>query len=220
MVPGLHLNACRDALVQVVAYLHTYSFPVLLLLAACCENVQTVVKGVTSHVCVQVACKLALRGDEPKEWWQMHCQALSANDSPLLETTHAVRGTDPQWQLAHPRQRSNAEDDALADILRLRCPGTEYVGAHPPQEHGWGPPMIVAALERVQSGTIGEAVSSVGITGLYVTLVAGLGRFVRLSIANMRMRIPYQDLPDVSHLWTPSQERSTSSCLRSSCFTL
>ena len=64
-----------------------------------------------------------------------------------------------------------------------------------------GPPMIFASLERVQLGPIGEAVVWLGITELYVTLVLGIGKLFRLSIGNMRMRIPYQDLPNLSHLW-------------------
>lgn len=155
---------------------------------------------------MQVACKLALRGSAPKEWWQMSCQALSSNDTPLVDTAHTRRsGTDTQWIHRHPRERREAPDADIGDLLRLRCPPSEFATMHDmyaSHESGWGPPMIVAALDRVQSGTIGEAVVSLGITGLYVTIVFGLGRFVRLSIANMRMRIPYQDLPDVKHLWT------------------
>jgi piezo-type mechanosensitive ion channel component 1/2 len=126
------------------------------------------------------------------EWWRLRCRALSTRGEPL-----AGGGSVP----------GNSSAPALADSIRLRCPGSAPVatlreGGGASADGGWGPPMIVATIERVQSGFIGETLSSVGITGLYVTLVFGLGRFLRLSINNLRMRIPYQDLPDVRHLWT------------------
>ena len=58
----------------------------------------------------------------------------------------------------------------------------------------------MAILERVQSGLIGATVSSFGITGLYITFVFGIGRFLRLSASNMRIRIPYTEMPDTSRL--------------------
>ena len=65
----------------------------------------------------------------------------------------------------------------------------------PPPHH-----RLVAILERVQSGLLGATVSSFGITGLYITFVFGIGRFLRLSTSNMRMRIPFDDLPNTSRL--------------------
>ncbi len=59
---------------------------------------------------------------------------------------------------------------------------------------------LVAILERVQSGLIGATVSSFGITGLYITFVFGIGRFLRLSASNMRIRIPFTEMPDTSRL--------------------
>ena len=149
-------------------------------------------------LCMQVACKLVLQGEVGyQEWWRMLCQAVSANGTALVDISktppESAPGAGLQRHNVHPKLRKSS-DSNISDIVRLQCPDSD--------QHGWGPPMIVASLERVQSGTIGEAVVSLGITGLYVTIVFGIGRFVRLSIANMRMRIPYQDLPDVSHLWT------------------
>ena len=91
--------------------------------------------------------------------------------------------------------------DDVADQVRVACPTLpgDSAAAKPA---AWGPPNLVVAIERVQSGLLGETLSSVGITGLYVTLVFGLGRFLRMSLTNIRMRIPYQDLPNVSHLTT------------------
>ena len=141
----------------------------------------------------------------------MLCRAVSANDTPPVDTSpmlagapHSATSAYLQRHHVHPKLR-NSSIVNVSDVVRLECPDSDCVkrpGGDSDCDEGWGPPMIVASLERVQSGTIGEAVVSLGITGLYVTIVFGIGRFVRLSIANMRMRIPYQDLPDVSHLWT------------------
>lgn len=116
----------------------------------------------------------------------MQCRSLDGSGRPIL-----------------PERRQSAADIAAA--VHLRCPPHTAAGTTVPREpprSGWGPPMLVAVVEQVQSGLLGETLSSVGITGLYFTLVFGLGRFLRLSNNNMRMRIPYQDLPDVEHLWT------------------
>lgn len=39
-----------------------------------------------------------------------------------------------------------------------------------------------------------------GITGLYLSFVYGIGRFLRLSVADMRLRIPTEDLPSTRRL--------------------
>lgn len=59
---------------------------------------------------------------------------------------------------------------------------------------------MVAVLERVQGGIIGQTLSSFGITGLYITFVFGIGRFLRFSTQNARMRIQYEDLPTTQRL--------------------
>ncbi|CAL8464921.1 g4456 [Coccomyxa elongata] len=61
-------------------------------------------------------------------------------------------------------------------------------------------PRVVAVLERVQGGIIGQTLSSFGITGLYITFVFGIGRFLRFSTQNARMRIQYEDLPTTQRL--------------------
>ena len=59
---------------------------------------------------------------------------------------------------------------------------------------------VVALLERVQGGIIGQTLSSFGITGLYITFVFGIGRFLRFSTQHARMRIPFEDLPTTKRL--------------------
>lgn len=61
-------------------------------------------------------------------------------------------------------------------------------------------PRLVAVLERVQTGFLGQTLSSFGITGLYITFVFGFGRFLRLAATNSRMRIMYEDLPTTKRL--------------------
>lgn len=66
---------------------------------------------------------------------------------------------------------------------------------------------MVAVLERVQGGLIGQTLSSFGIIGLYITVVLAIGRFLRFSTRNMRMRIQYEDLPTTKRLVTMCQVR-------------
>eukprot|EP00798_Chlamydomonas_sp_ICE-L_P012049 gene12049-15154_t len=61
-------------------------------------------------------------------------------------------------------------------------------------------PQVVFVLEKVQAGFLGATLSSFGITGLYLTFVLGIGRFLRLSIQNLRLRIPTEDLPSTRRL--------------------
>ena len=76
---------------------------------------------------------------------------------------------------------------------------------------------LVAILERVHSGLLGATVSSFGITGLYITFVFGIGRFLRLSTSNMRMRIPFDDLPNTQRLTALCQVRPKPFCLHEHC---
>lgn len=59
---------------------------------------------------------------------------------------------------------------------------------------------LVAVLDRVQGGRLGAALSSFGITGLYITFVFTIGRFLRLGIQDARTRILYEDLPTTKRL--------------------
>lgn len=44
-------------------------------------------------------------------------------------------------------------------------------------------------------GILGETLSKFSIWGLYITFVLAVGRFIRLQCADLRMRIPYENLP-------------------------
>eukprot|EP00887_Chlorella_sp_A99_P004668 scaffold4.g4668.t1 len=61
-------------------------------------------------------------------------------------------------------------------------------------------PRVVAVLERVQGGLIGQTLSKLGIAGLYSVFVYAIGRFLRLSMTNIRTRIPFENLPSTRRL--------------------
>ncbi|MEW5302433.1 MAG: hypothetical protein WDW36_005220 [Sanguina aurantia] len=61
-------------------------------------------------------------------------------------------------------------------------------------------PGAVLVLERVQSGFLGATLSRFGITGLYLSVVYAIGRFLRLSVSNLRGRIPFEELPSTRRL--------------------
>jgi len=121
-------------------------------------------------------------GSDAAGWGQLYvtCEAS-------LESSGARRGTQ-WWRLQCgivngddlPVERKQAELNS--------CPDTT------------SGPRLVGILERVQAGLLGQTVSAFGITGLYITFVLSAGRFLRLAISNMRMRIPYDDLPNTSRL--------------------
>jgi hypothetical protein len=177
---------------------------------------------------VQVGCELGLSKEEGRKWWRLRCRSLSKAGRPLTHSsspdtlpaedlTDASTGVIEQACSTSPQIKDSTaghlrKASQVADIVHVQCSesGMEGQASTVGQaasrsgsvDTGWGPPMLVVAIERVQSGLLGETLSSVGITGLYVTLVFGLGRFLRLGLTNIRMRIPYQDLPNVAHLTT------------------
>ena len=51
--------------------------------------------------------------------------------------------------------------------------------------------MFVAA-----AGVIGEALQSFSIVGLYITFVLAVGRFIRAQSSDLRLRIPFENLPN------------------------
>ncbi|GIL59356.1 hypothetical protein Vafri_14239 [Volvox africanus] len=73
-------------------------------------------------------------------------------------------------------------------------------GSAPGGSPGLTGPPLVAVVEPVQSGLLGATLSRFGITGLYVTFVFAIGRFLRLSVSSLRLRIPTEDLPSTRRL--------------------
>ncbi len=87
-----------------------------------------------------------------------------------------------------------------------------HAGCHRPVT---GACRLVAVLDRVQGGRLGAALSSFGITGLYITFVFTIGRFLRLGIQDARTRILYEDLPTTKRLAILCQVRHAD-CVRRS----
>lgn len=49
-------------------------------------------------------------------------------------------------------------------------------------------------------GFLGETLSKFSIWGLYITFVLAVGRFIRLQCSDLRMRIPFENLPSCDRL--------------------
>ncbi|KAF3794554.1 Piezo-type mechanosensitive ion channel-like protein [Nymphaea thermarum] len=72
--------------------------------------------------------------------------------------------------------------DANASVMEEFCRGLK------------GPSAIVISEETPQ-GILGETLSKFSIWSLYLTFVLAVGRFIRLQCSDLRMRIPYENLP-------------------------
>ncbi|KAL6615200.1 hypothetical protein ACP70R_037470 [Stipagrostis hirtigluma subsp. patula] len=60
---------------------------------------------------------------------------------------------------------------------------------------GLNGPMAIVVSEETPQGIIGEALSKFSIWSLYITFVLAVARFIRLQCSDLRMRIPYENLP-------------------------
>ncbi|PIN26072.1 hypothetical protein CDL12_01177 [Handroanthus impetiginosus] len=65
---------------------------------------------------------------------------------------------------------------------------------------GLSGPMAVIVSEETPQGFLGETLSKFSIWGLYITFVLAVGRFIRLQCSDLRMRIPYENLPACDRL--------------------
>ncbi|KAL3626048.1 hypothetical protein CASFOL_029597 [Castilleja foliolosa] len=61
-------------------------------------------------------------------------------------------------------------------------------------------PMAVIVSEETPQGFLGETLSKFSIWGLYITFVLAVGRFIRMQCSDLRMRIPYENLPSCDRL--------------------
>ncbi|TKY61454.1 Piezo-type mechanosensitive ion channel-like [Spatholobus suberectus] len=69
--------------------------------------------------------------------------------------------------------------------------------------HGCGKfpgPMAIIVSEETPQGIIGDTLSEFSIWGLYITFVLAVGRFIRLQCSDLRMRIPFENLPSCDRL--------------------
>ncbi|KAL5561618.1 hypothetical protein UlMin_031365 [Ulmus minor] len=63
-----------------------------------------------------------------------------------------------------------------------------------------GPTAVVVSEETPPQGILGDTLSKFSIWGLYITFVLAVGRFIRLQCSDLRMRIPYENLPSCDRL--------------------
>ncbi|KAG8653838.1 hypothetical protein MANES_05G071700v8 [Manihot esculenta] len=63
-----------------------------------------------------------------------------------------------------------------------------------------GPTAIIMSEETPPQGILGDTISKFSIWGLYITFVLAVGRFIRLQCSDLRMRIPYENLPSCDRL--------------------
>lgn len=66
--------------------------------------------------------------------------------------------------------------------------------------NGLSGPMVVVVSEETPQGFLGETLSKFSIWGIYITFVLAVGRFIRLQCSDLRMRIPYENLPSCDRL--------------------
>ncbi|XP_020701630.1 piezo-type mechanosensitive ion channel homolog isoform X8 [Dendrobium catenatum] len=65
---------------------------------------------------------------------------------------------------------------------------------------GMSGPLAIVVSEETPQGILGETLSKFSIWSLYITFVLAVGRFIRLQCSDIRMRIPYEDLPSCDRL--------------------
>ncbi|PKA54847.1 hypothetical protein AXF42_Ash000682 [Apostasia shenzhenica] len=61
-------------------------------------------------------------------------------------------------------------------------------------------PMAIVVSEETPQGILGETLSKFSIWSLYLTFVLAVGRFIRLQFSELKMRIPYENLPSCDRL--------------------
>ncbi|EXC31832.1 hypothetical protein L484_020660 [Morus notabilis] len=61
-------------------------------------------------------------------------------------------------------------------------------------------PLAIVVSEETPQGILGETLSKFSIWGLYITFVLAVGRFIRLQCSDLRMRIPFENLPSCDRL--------------------
>ncbi|XP_062211094.1 piezo-type mechanosensitive ion channel homolog isoform X1 [Phragmites australis] len=65
---------------------------------------------------------------------------------------------------------------------------------------GLNGPMAIVVSEETPQGIIGETLSKFSIWSLYITFVLAVARFIRLQCSDLRMRIPFENLPSCDRL--------------------
>ncbi|KAF6171659.1 hypothetical protein GIB67_042174 [Kingdonia uniflora] len=63
-----------------------------------------------------------------------------------------------------------------------------------------GPMAIIISEETPPQGILGDTLSKFSIWSLYISFVLAVGRFIRLQCSDLRMRIPFENLPSCNRL--------------------
>ncbi|PIA39355.1 hypothetical protein AQUCO_02600068v1 [Aquilegia coerulea] len=61
-------------------------------------------------------------------------------------------------------------------------------------------PMAIIVSEETPQGILGDTLSKFSIWSLYISFVLAVGRFIRLQCSDLRMRIPFENLPSCDRL--------------------
>lgn len=101
-----------------------------------------------------------------------------------------VRPFEPAVSADLVINRQNPEWWSFFDINALNVTGCE----------GLSGPMAILVSEETPQGILGDTLSKFSIWGLYITFVLAVGRFIRLQCSDLRMRIPYENLPSCDRL--------------------
>jgi len=125
-----------------------------------------------------IACNASLESSSEVIWWKLTCGIVDSEGSPIPEAE---------------KQNEDTHHGGDSASWPITCPSTSHSSL-------FTGPRIVVLLDRVQGGIIGATINKFGVVGLYSVFVYGIGRFLRLSVTNLRMRIPFEDLPTARRL--------------------
>lgn len=119
----------------------------------------------------EVSADLLMNHADSKWWWSFHNLKASENIS-------ACEGMDGPVAIIVSEEtppRKSASLVVVVSLLKNDC----------------------SALRLVfyAEGILGDTLSKFSIWGLYITFVLAVGRFIRLQCSDLRMRIPYENLP-------------------------
>jgi hypothetical protein len=125
-------------------------------------------------------------------WWKLECSIVDSQGNHIPDEQENIfenkESSSTAWPIACPSSSHSALSSSSAS--------TKYTG----YSKLFTGPRIVVLLDRVQGGIIGATINKFGVVGLYTVFVYGIGRFLRLSVTNLRMRIPFEDLPTTRRL--------------------
>ncbi len=159
--------------------------------------------GVAGWATQSVGCNVSLHSAEPGRdlWWRFRCKAVAEDEEErgddsddedgnwqaAADEGSAGRGgasSDADSTQGHASAtgsdgRVAGGSDASRSVgskrrgRKRRRRGDDDAPDHAECDASMGGPFLVAVLERVQSGLLGATLSSMGITGLYITFVYG-----------------------------------------------